>query len=71
MMGVKGELQHGERRNFRRQQTENHRVIIGQIWKLLYQDQRELGLERRGKAEDLIQARLETGVWGGGIKNAS
>lgn len=46
-------------------------VIIGQIWKLLYQDQRELGLERRGKAEDLIQARLETGVWGGGIKDAS
>lgn len=45
---------------------QNHRVVISQIWKLLYQDQRELGLERRGKSEGLIQARLETGVWGWG-----
>ena len=42
---------------------QNHRVVISQIWKLLYQDHRELDLERRGKSEDLIQARLEIGVW--------
>lgn len=67
MMGAKGELQHGREEILGDNKQRITELLLARSGNFSIKTRRTW-LRKKREAEDLIQARLETGVWGGGIR---